>query len=99
MVVKHISDILKMHTQYVLSSSIAKECPVDKHYNPKMQNCTGIFIKMWITINYTHALMKSKKLTICLVQYTCMTVQNYSDTMKQELVDLKKDNCKSLHSK
>lgn len=99
MVVKHISDILKMHTQYVLSSSIAKECSVDKHYNPKMQNCTGIFIKMWITINYTHALMKSKKLTIRLVKYTCMTVQNYSDTMKQELIDLKKDNCKSPHSK
>lgn len=73
-----------------MSSSIAKECPVDKHYNPTIQNCTGIFIKTLITINYTHALKKSKKLTIRLVQYTCMTVQNYSDTIKPELIDLKR---------
>lgn len=39
--------ILKICTWYSLSTcSPAKQCPSDKYYNPKIHNCTGMYIDM-----------------------------------------------------
>lgn len=40
--------ILKICTWYSLSTcSPAKQCPSDKYYNPKIHNCTGMYIDMF----------------------------------------------------